>query len=182
MKSFVQYILEAKNKWEFAVSSSDKSELSGELIDLVQTAYSKTSGGSFVNSLRDVLPSDWVIIDWDKDPEQDSTVFFRKSRSSETWKGNKIQGLGHDGQAESKKKVVAKQIQLLKKQGWWVEASEAIRHIMLKSGVHVVRDEEFLRKLFKDPDLKMIDKDTYVRKLPSGKKIKETVFGYPKLR
>ena len=184
MQTFSQYILELaqkKNKWVFAVSSADKSELSGELIDLVQGAYAKTTDGSFVNSLKDVLPSDWVLIDWDEDPEQDAAIFYRKSRSSEPWKGNKIQGIGHDGQRKSKDKVIKKHVTLLKKKGWWVEASDAMRHILLKSGVRVENDVEFLKKLFNDPDLKMIDKNTYERKLEGGRKITETVFGNPKL-
>jgi hypothetical protein len=184
MRTFKKYIYELaqkKNQWVFAVSSADKSELSGELVDLVKNAYEKTSEGSFVNSLKDVLPSDWVVIDWDDDPEQDSTVFFRKNRPNEAWKGNKIQGLGHDGSSISKKKVVAKNLELLKKKGWWIEASEAMRHVLLKNGAPVVTDVEFLRKLFKDPDLKMVDKHTYTRKIGS-KTITESVFGRPILR
>ena len=185
MITFRQYLSEmsaAKNKWQFLLSSSDKSELGGELVDLVQNAYAKTTEGSFVKSVRDVLPSDWIVIDWDDDPQQDSVVFYRKSRSGENWKGNKIQGLGHDGQAQSKTKVINKHLELLKKKGWWVEASEAMRHILLKNGAPVVKDESFLQKLFGDPDLKMIDQNTYVRKLPNGKKITETVFGHPTLK
>lgn len=48
-----------KNQWELLISSADKQELGGELVDLVRHAYSNTPHGSFVNSIRDVMPSDW---------------------------------------------------------------------------------------------------------------------------
>jgi ribosomal protein S18 acetylase RimI-like enzyme len=170
-----------KNKWELIVSNDDKQELGNELVDLVSQAYSNTPQGSFVNSIKDVIPSDWNVIDWDQDPDVDSCVFYRTNRTGENWNGYKIQGLGHDGTRTSKDKAINKIQELLSRPGVWIESSDAMRHVLKKLNVPSITDEKFLQKLFNDPKLKMIDNDTYVRVLPNGQKVTETVFGNPKL-
>lgn len=171
-----------KNKWELIVSNDDKQELGTDLVDLVSHAYSTTPQGSFVNSIKDVIPSDWNVIDWDKDPDVDSCVFYRKNRGGESWQGYKLQGLGHDGTRTSKDKAINKIQELLSKPGVWIESSDAMRHVLKKLNVPAVTDEKFLQQLFKDPNLKMIDNDTYVRVLADGTKVTETVFGSPKIK
>lgn len=171
-----------KNQWEVVVSDADKQELSGELIDLVRNAYAKTKLGSLVNSLRDVIPSDWVVLDWDNDPGVDATVFYRKNRPGENWIGYKIQGLGHDGGRVSKDKAIHKIQELLHKDGWWVESSDAMRSVLKRLNMPAITNEQFLRVLLNDPNLTMIEADTYKRQLQSGLSIVETVFGRPKLK
>jgi hypothetical protein len=170
-----------KNRWQLIVSNSDKEELGTELVDLVHRAYSMTSYGSFVNSLKEVIPSDWHVIDWDEDPDVDSTVFYRYARPGENWKGIKIQGIGHDGSRTSKDKAIAKVQGMLSEQGTWIESSDAMRRVLLRLNVNTIDNEQFLQMLFNDPKLKMIGNDTYARTLPSGAEITETVFGRPTL-
>ena len=180
-----EFILEysiPKNKWELLISDSDKTELGDNLVDLVTTAYSNTPQGSFVNSIKDVIPSDWNVIDWDEDPNIDATVFYRGPRKNEQWTGYKIQGIGHDGKRESKDRAISKVRELLNKNGWWIESSDAMRHILLKAGVNPVTDLDTLQQLFNDKNLKLVDEITYVRELPNTGQIKETVFGKPIMR
>lgn len=171
-----------KNVWELIVSNADKEEVGGDLVGLVQQAYRSTPQGSFVNSIKDVIPSDWNVIDWDQDPDVDATVFYRKNRQGETWTGYKIQGLGHDGTRTSKDKAIAKIQEMLAKPGIWIESSDAMRYILKKLNTASVTDVKLLQKLFNDPHLTMIDQDTYKRKLPTGETITETVFGNPRLK
>lgn len=171
-----------KNKWELLISNQDKSEVGHDLVDLVQTAYSNTKLGSYVNSLRDVIPSDWNVIDWDNEPDIDACVFYRKNRPGENWVGYKIQGVGHDGSKMSKDKAINKVQELLDKKGVWIESSDAMQHVLRKLNVNPITDENFLQSLFNDPKLKMIDHDTYVRRLGSGLEVQETVFGNPVLK
>ncbi len=168
-----------KNQWVADISNADKHEVGGDLINLVQTAYSKTPQGSFVNSIKDVVPSDWHIIDFDEDPDVDSCIFYRGPRSNESWSGNKIQGIGHDGTSAGKQKVIGRTTDLLRQKGWWIESSDAMRAVLKKLNVPAVTDEKLLKKLFNDPNLKMIDQDTYKRTLPTGGTVTETVFGNP---
>ena len=170
-----------KNKWELLVSTADKHEFSGELVDLVKQAYAKTPHGSFVQSMHDVVPSDWLVIDWDPEPGIDAAVFYRGPRGNEQWTGFKIQGLGHDGQQTSKAKATQKVIEHLAKPGWWIESSDAMRRVLQKSGAQPVTDVKLLQRLFNDSSLTMIDKITYTRTIQSGN-ITETVFGNPTVR
>ena len=171
-----------KNKWETLISTADKEEAGHDLIGLVQSAYAKTTDGSFINQLHDIIPSDWAVIDWDDEPDVDACVFYRRNRPGENWIGYKIQGLGHDGTRTSKDKAINKIQQMLAKPGVWVESSDAMRRVLKGLNVASINDVEFLRKLFDDDSLEMVDNDTYHRKLSSNKVITETVFGNPILK
>lgn len=168
-----------KNQWIVNISNDAKEEVGDDLVNLVQTAYSNTPQGSFVNSIKDVVPSDWNVIDFDADPDVDSCVFYRGPRGQESWRGQKIQGLGHDGSRLSKDKAIGKVHELLSLPGWWIESSDAMRAVLKRLNVPAVTDVKVLQKLFNDANLTMIDDDTYIRKLPNGPTVTETVFGHP---
>ena len=170
-----------KNQWELLISRADKGEMSPELIALVKNAYSVTAMGSMVQSMRDVLYSDWKVLDWDRKADLDVVVFYRQNRSNEMWTGNKIQGMGHDGQRGSKDRGIKQLVAALNQPGWWIEASDALRAVLLKNNVPIVNDEETLKRLFGDPNLTMIDQNTYTR-VAGGETITETVFGKPNLK
>ncbi len=170
-----------KNHWELLISSADKHEAGPELVDLVKNAYSVTPRGSMIQQLKDVIPSDWNVIDWDEDPDIDATVFYRYARPGESWQGIKIQGLGHDGTRVSKDKAIEKIQSLLNRPGCWIESSDAMRRVLMRLNLPTITDERFLQKLFDDSDLMMIDDNTYIRTLANGQNITETVFGRPVL-
>jgi hypothetical protein len=179
-----------KNQWELLISTDSKEEAGDELVNLVKNAYSNTPMGSFVHSMRDVIPSDWNVIDWDKDPDVDACIFHRRNRPGESWNGQKIQGIGHDGASTSKQKAITQLQQLLTKPGWWLEGSDAMRTILNRLNVNTILnrlnvntidDEKLLQRLFNDPGLRMIQKGTYQRRISTGL-IVESVFGYPQLK
>ena len=146
---------------------------------MVQTAYAGTAQGSFVNNLSNLLPSDWAVLDFDEDPDVDSAVFYRGPRANEHWTGYKIQGLGHDGSRASKDHALARILQMLSQQGWWIESSGALRGVLAKKGANIVSDPQLLQTLFPNSNLSMIDDSTYTRTLQDGNTITETVFGNP---
>jgi hypothetical protein len=164
-----------KGKWQIA----DTDTRYDELINLVQTAYKKTADGSYVNSKGDVVKSDWLSIDWNTDPKIDATIFYRGARGGEPWTGMKIQGIGHNGDRTSIDIIFKKLKEILNKKGVWVEASDAMEHILYKMGVPFVDDEAFATRIFPNTDLKMTgNRGQYTRKVGS-KTIKETIFGKP---
>jgi hypothetical protein len=169
-----------KGKWQVVLSNADKQELGNDLVDLVSHAYGNTPHGSFVNSVREVIPSDWQVLDWDKDPGVDACVFYRSARGNESWRGYKIQGIGHDGQQHSKSQAVHKVHEMLQRPGTWIESSDALRAVLKRLHVESVTDEQMLKRLFNDPNLQMVDRDTYTRKLSNGQTVTETVFGQPR--
>jgi hypothetical protein len=56
-----------------------------------------------------------------------------------------------------------------------------MRAVLKKLNVPAVTDVLTLQKLFNDPNLVMIDQDTYKRHLEGGQSVTETVFGHPKV-
>lgn len=179
-KNELDEVVLTPNKWHIVASNADKSELSDKLISAVQLAYAETPKGSFVNSLNDVLPSDWHVLDIDSDDDIDAAIFTRKNRSNESWQGTKIQGIGHDGARISKQRMLEKLSELLNKPGVWIEASGAMRAVLLKRQANLVTDVTVLNKLF--GKVRMIDKHTYQRKLANGEIITDTVFGNPNIK
>lgn len=170
-----------KNSWELVVNDTDKTEIGHDLVKLVQTAYSSTVKGSFVNSVKDVLPSDWQIFDWDEDPGPDVAIFYRQARANEPWSGYKVQGIGHDGKPQSKQKAIAQVTKLISQSGWWMESSSAMRLAMKGMNAPACADERILSKLFPGSFIRMIDRETYIRKI-DGMVMQETVFGNPVLK
>jgi len=171
-----------KGRWHLLLSVQDKTEAAPVLIDLVQQAYSGSKLGSFIKDQSDVIPSDWQVIDWDQDPDIDACIFWRGPRSGESWTGRKIQGLGHDGRPDSRRRAVDQMLVLLGRPGTWIESSDALRHVLDKNRARTEQDADLLRKLFPGSDLRMKDATTYTRKLSDGSKVTETVFGYPVIK
>jgi hypothetical protein len=168
-----------KNRWALIVSDPEKHEWADNLIDLVNNAYSSTSLGSFVQNASQVAASDWVALDWDPQPDLDCTVFYRKARPNEQWTGYKIQGIGHDGKPESKKRVIARAKNLLLKPGVWIESSDAMAKTLGRVGLTPVTDEQILHSLFPNSELVVNQDGSYTRKLSDGNTISETVYGNP---
>ena len=169
-----------KGSWALLLTSDDKKEHSSDLIDVVGTAYKHTTLGSFVKSLDDVTGSEWMVLDYDKDPDVDIAIFYRKPRASEPWTGFKIQGIGHDGTKESKEKLMKKVVGLVNGKNFWIEASDAMAAALIKLGANKETNEDTLKALF--PTIKEIKDDgSYIRVI-AGKVAHEMVFGKIKLK
>lgn len=141
-----KFIFETIEKNNWVETPTPGQEYDEELIDLVQTAYEKTPEGSFVNTKKDLIEPDWVSIDFDDEPDLDATIFYRSSRAQESWVGKKIQGIGHDGSREAINMVLTKLKGLLTQNGYWVEASDALQHILYKLQAPYVNSEEYAQK------------------------------------
>jgi len=161
---------------------------SNELIELVKTAYQKAPMGSFVNTKRDLVGSDWKAINLSKDENINATIFYREARSNEPFTNKKIRGIGHDGSSDSINTVLNKLKEMLTSGEYWVEASDALEHILYKLNVPFVRSEVNARRTFPGRKLRFIKKksdpeDFYsgrYKRYEGGREIIETIFGKPK--
>jgi hypothetical protein len=171
-----------KNQWELLLSNPNKVQEGEKLVDLVGNAYKNTSMGSFVNTVKDVVKSNWAVIDCNDDPGIDACIFFRDPKSNENWIGRKLQGIGHDGEKKSKIYIIDKMVNMLKESGTWIEASEKLEEVLLAKGSTKVSDIEVLKKLFPKSEFKMLDNGQYQRSLENGTFVTESVFGTPKLK
>lgn len=172
-----------KMKWEIITSNPQK-RLEGErLIDIVDNAYKNTNLGSFVKTVSDVLKSHWFVIDCDEQDDIDACIFYREPRKNETWKGAKIQGIGHDGDYKAKKLLIEKLVNILNnKIGFWIEASDILESILSDKGAKKVEDINILRQLFPNSDIVMLENGQYKRTLENGSWITESVFGLPTIQ
>lgn len=164
-----------KNIW-YTLDTKEIFKISDNIVDLIQTAYKNTELGSRINKKTDLKRSFfWNAIDLDNQPDADAIIFGRKSKY-----GIKIQGIGHDGQEISKESIIFNLVKVLNKKGFWIEASDALEHILYKNNVPYIKDEDVAQKMFPNSKLKMInDKGKYTRELSNGKVITETIFGNP---
>lgn len=144
------------------------------------TAYKHTTLGSFVKSVGDVNNSEWMVMDYDENPDVDIAIFYRKPRVDEKWVGFKIQGIGHDGTREAKDKLMKKVVGLLNGKNFWIEASDSMAKSLEKMGAYKEKSEDVLRGLF--PTIKKVDTDgSYIRHI-SGKDSEESVYGRIRLK
>lgn len=178
MLSFREYLVEfvKKGTWEHLLAK-DKTEYSGDLINLVDTAYKHTTLGSFVKSVNDVKGSDWLVLDYNDNPNLDIAIFYRGPRANEKWKGKKIQGVGHDGTIPSKMKMMQELVKVLDKDGFWIEASERMEGALRKFNCRIEKDN--LMTIF--PSIKEIHKDGSYTRMVDGHLVKETIFGKPQV-
>lgn len=182
MKHLKLYEDYKKNQWELLLSNPNKIQEGEKLVDLVGNAYKNTSMGSFVNTIKDVVKSNWAVIDCDDEPGIDACIFFRRSKSYENWVGRKLQGVGHDGARKSKLYIIKKMVNMLKEPGTWIEASEKLEEVLLSMGSTKVTDIELLQRLFPKSEFRMLDSGQYQRSLEDGTFVTESVFGIPKLK
>lgn len=174
-------VLNRKGQWQLFTPGGKALGIATNLLELIKTAYKKTTMGSFVNTKDDVRKSFyWQVIDIDTDPEADVCVFGRKRRGKEKWQGVKIQGIGHDGERTSKDKAIEKLVELLKKPGFWIEASEAPERVLRKNSVRICTEDE-VRQLFPTGIDEYHDDGSYTRTVEDGTRVTETSFGNPKL-
>ncbi len=158
---------------------ADPSEYDDELISLVQTAYQNAPMGSFIRSSRDVMQSDWKASDVDDDNALDATVFYRPPRAGETWTNFKIQGIGHDGSKEAIKAVLNKLESMILSGEYWIEASDALEHVLYKRDVPFVDDERYAAMVFPNTGLTMSGAQGRYTRKANSQEIHETIFGDP---
>ncbi len=176
-QSINELIFNPLNKW-FLLTPEYKILLSDKLIRLVNNAYKKTTLGSFVNNLNDVINSEWLVLTRNN---IDAAIFFRKQRINEPWIGYKIQGVGHNGLTYSKNELLLMLEYLLNINGWWGEASERIEQVMRSYNIPIISDEELIMNLFPG-EIKTITNDVYERIINNKLIVKETIFGKPILK
>jgi len=124
-------LFQLKNTW-VELSASDRLKLKHNMWDLVNNAYKVFPKGHPRVTNADDIHKDpemtfWKASDHDDDPNADMVVFGR-----ETPYGIKISGVGHDGDILSRKEVMRQCANLLRQQGFFIEASGAVSKILLQ--------------------------------------------------
>jgi len=116
-------------------------ELSGELFDLIATAYAEIGGHVKIKTPDDVFSDPdwnyWEGLDIHGNKDFDVVMFGKKTKF-----GVKFSGVGHDGEKNSKRAYLNARGEELIKPGYYIEVSGKIAEILIiKYNVPVVSDE-----------------------------------------
>ena len=165
-----------KGSWEY-LTDEEKEEFSKEIFDLIDNAYAPIGGNPNYQSPSNVAGSEgdanYLVIDFDEDPEFDAVV-VDKSKAS----GVKGAAMGHDGSKEARSLAVNFLAIMLKNPGHYIEVSGKLKDILIAKGVPVVTDKETIEKVMKGKDIKMNDDGTYSREI-GGERHTKTLMGNP---
>jgi len=156
-------------------------EAKQNIFDLIDGAYRTELNEPHVGiqSPNDILSFKydyWEAIDIDENPDAEAVLFGKKQH------GIKLSGLGHNGEKLSKKTLLNKQLELLKKPGYWVESSGKAAQVKIISGAPIFKDKEKIQKLFPESKFQWNEDYSYIRTLEGNKVTdKEYIFGNPKI-
>jgi hypothetical protein len=165
-----------KDQW-VDLDKKETEEFSGDIFDLINTAYASIGGNLNYSSADDVTgaqgDSNYEVIDIDDDPEIDAVIVSKKKEA-----GNKIAAMGHDNSSTAKSKTITKQVDLLKTPGNYVEVSGRIKDILLAKGVPVVTDKATIEKVMGKKAMDIQDDGSYTRYI-GGKETRKILLGKP---
>lgn len=171
-------IAKKKNRWIEALKKGDLEDIKKNLFVLIDGAYAGIGGHAKIKNLNDILNPKmtyWEAIDIDDDPEADAVLFGKKM------KGIKISGIGHDKSKSGRRDLMQRQIKLLKKAGYWVEASGRPAEILESAGLKPA-NRATVEKVF--GEVEWVD-DTlwYVRKRSAAQLAgaQKKLYGKPKI-
>jgi len=154
-----------KNKW-VPIPHNELESYKKQIFDLIHLAYSDIGGHPNYQSPQDVdkegVDTNFEIIDLDDDGDIDA-VSATKDRPA----GHKFVATGHDGSKAAKSAVVNHKVDMLKRQGYYVEVSGKIQDIFIAKGVEPVTDEATVRKALDGKQIEWHGDGTYTRKIGS---------------
>lgn len=141
---------EPKGQWKDVPLSDlehdpDEYDLTDEMYNLIATAYAKIGGHVNIKGPADVPDKydQWSAVDLDGDPEPDA---LRVASTKPA--GTKLTVSGHDGTRIAKNAYTDKTADMLNKDGYFAEMSDAIAHIMItRYNIESVNDKETVEKV-----------------------------------
>jgi len=172
----------SKHKWYLV--NSTKPDIKNNLFTLVNMAYDEIGGHVRINTpdkvVQDADLNFWTAVNSNDNSPYANAVIFGKN----TKYGIKISGFGHMGTIDSTDELIKHLVDLLNKDGYFVEASDKPAKIFLKFRVPIIHDIEIIKEMFGTygADATFTDPEHiwYVRTVnPNGDKSKEILFGKP---
>jgi len=109
-----------------------------------------------------------MLIDIDKDPLPDAFIFVR---------GDRLKLLATDGESASKSEVIKKVVNMVKSEGYTLEASKKMESIMKSKGAPFIDDEKKIKKMVGPKFVEWIGDGYYKRKLKKGGVIVKRMYG-----
>ena len=135
-----------KNTWYKMTSSEVRAnkDIQKDIYDIIRQAYS-TMGGHPDFPSPSSVPHDndkINVIDTDAEDDVDATIL-----SKTTAHGKKVTALASDGSTDAKKALLSRAVDLLNKDGNYLEASEKVLEILVAKGAKVVTDRKTVERV-----------------------------------
>ena len=169
----------ASGKWvDMEMSQIDKEGMN-HIWKVYSDAYSAQSLDFSANSASELQSKYKAIklIDVDKDKIPDAFIIYKPTKF-----GNKIALLAADiDKKDAKRAVVQKAIELVKTNGWFVEASAKMEDIMKSSNAPVVTDEKKIMDILGNEKAPEFTGDGYYTRTLTkvNKRITKRIYGKP---
>jgi hypothetical protein len=141
-----------------------------ELFRMYKTVYAAEGLGLSAFSASELQSSYEIVmlIDVDEDPMPDAFILLRTGR---------IKLLATDGGREAKKAVVQKVVDMVKSEGYTLEASKKMNDIMIAKGAPVIMDQPRLEKMVGPKFIKHLEDGYYERDLKKGGTVVKRMYG-----
>ena len=165
-----------ENNWR-PLSSTEVTNSAEELFRMIDTAYAPLGGHPNARNTNDIKSAaqGYEVIDLDDDPEDDAVIMTKQKAG-----GTKLVGMGHDGSKPARRAAVAKTVNDLNKNGYYIEVSGKILDILKAKGVAIVDDEATVKAALKGKDIKWNGDGSYDRSL-AGKIHTKVMMGKPNI-
>jgi hypothetical protein len=163
------------NKW-VPLSTAEVKEVEVELLAQIKNAYKDIGGHPKFKTKSDIESSEnhYIVIDVDNDNEIDALQVHKN-----TSHGEKSVASGHNGSPAARHAIVKQKVKALKSKGHYIEVSGRLKDILIAKGIHVVTDEDFVRKILAPKSIKWNGDGTYDRNI-MGKIFTKTLMGKPR--
>jgi hypothetical protein len=135
-----------KNTW-YKMSGSEvrgNKDIQKDIYDIIRQAYSTMGGHPDFPSVSSVPhDNDKInVIDTDAEDDVDATIL-----SKTTVHGKKVTALASDGSTDAKKALLTRAVELLNKEGNYLEASEKVLEILVAKGAKVVTNRKTVERV-----------------------------------
>jgi hypothetical protein len=162
-----------KNKF-IELTNKDLIDLGEEIINLINNAYKYIGGHFELREPKDLLSTDltyWIGNDNDEDPNSDVVIGGKDTKF-----GTKLTTIGQDGTSQSKAEAIEKLRNLLRTNGFYVEADP---HLASKIGLSPITDEDTIKNIVGKSDIVFNTDGSYQRDI-KGYLANKVLVGIPK--
>ena len=159
-----------KKEWIKQPLSTIDEEIMDHIFDQYQTVYTAEGLDLSAYSAKELQSSYEVVmlIDIDKDPMPDAFIFVR---------GTRMKLAATDGENLSKSLLVKKMVNMVKSEGYSLEASKKIEDIMKARGAPPITDKAQIEKMVGPKFIRHLSDGYYERNLKKGGVIVKRLYG-----
>ena len=159
-----------KKEWIKQQLSAIDEEIMDYLFEQYKTVYSAEGLDLSAYSAKELQSGYEIVmlIDVDKDPMPDAFIFVR---------GNRMKLAATDGEKQSKSVLVQKMVDMVKSEGYSLEASKKIEDIMKARGAPPITDKEQIEKMVGPKFIRHLSDGYYERHLKKGGVIVKRLYG-----